>query len=151
MRWCALLILLTSAVGCSQPLAKAAFEVEVTNNTLTPLAIGLVKSGGPMEDGWASPADVMIGAPHLSERKWGTPVQPKQKAVLGPLEGRFNPGSSAVVRVYAGDATIEELNAYSRGDLDRLDVYLMPGRSSYVIERSRDGRLSAKQTGGQSQ
>jgi hypothetical protein len=151
MRWCALLILLTSAVGCSQPLARAAFGVEVTNNTLTPLSIGLVKSNGPMEDGWASPSDVMIGAPHLSERKWGTVLPSKQKIVLGPLEGQFNPGSSAVLRAYAADVTIEELNAYSRGDPDRLDVYLMPGHSSYVIERSRDGRLTAKQTGGQPQ
>jgi hypothetical protein len=146
---CITILLLLWATGCARPLAKASFEVEVQNNTLVPLSMGLVKSGGPGEDGWTSPSDIAIGAPHFSERKWGTLLPPNQKTVVGPLEGRFNPGSSAVLRVYAGDLTVEELLTYSRGDGDRLDLYLMPGRSAFVIERARDGRLTARQTGGQ--
>jgi hypothetical protein len=134
------LLLLIFAPACSLP--SRSYHVHAANRCTATLSVGLVKNGPPLEDGWYAPADVAIGAPQLTDRHWGTIVEPGAVLILGPQSGHFADGVQAILRVYAGNPTIEELLAFGRDDPDRVDVYLWPGKSSYVIDR-RGGRLTA--------
>jgi hypothetical protein len=132
-RTCVLLLSLLLVVGCAS--TKATFEVAVKNATNGPLSVGLVKLGGKVEPGWDGPEHVAIHAPMLADRKWGTLIEPGAVVTLGPQSGNFVQGERAVLRVYAADATIDELMGYSQRDSARLDINLWPGSSGYVIER----------------
>jgi len=136
--------------ACAGP--RYSFEVEITNATPGPLAAGFVKyiPGGQrpgLEEGWTAPEDVAINAPPLTDRRWGRLIPAGRTVVLGPQKGRFPEGIRPMLRVYAGDYTIDELLAFRRDDPDRLDIHLWPGRSSYVITME-NGRLSAKRREG---
>jgi hypothetical protein len=144
------LILVAAAVGCAS--TKATFEVQVKNESDTPISAGFVKeaprqvilaSGRPaVEEGWAAPEDIAINAPQFTSRHWGTVIAPGKSAVLGPLTGDFPLGLLASLRVYAGDHTVDELLAFSRSDPDRVDIDVLPGQSAYVIVR-KQGKLAA--------
>jgi hypothetical protein len=135
-----LLAMIFLVSGCGLP--QRTYQVQVINATDQPLSAGLIKSGPPLEDGWQAPADIALHAPPLADRQWGRLIEPQSTVVIGPQTGRFADQVHAVLRVYAGNPTIEELLAYRRDDPDRVDVYLWPGPSSYRIER-RQGRLVA--------
>ena len=79
-------------------------------------------------------------APQLSDRKWGWLIKPGETKMLGPFTGHFEPNVQAILRIYAGTPTIEEMVSFSRDDPERLDIYLWPGKSAYVI-RNIGGRL----------
>lgn len=143
-------------IGCMQA-PKATFEVQIINETDKTISVGLVKdaprslvlnAGRPLsEDGWAAPEDIERQAPQLTERHWGELIPPKGRKVLGPKTGEFPAGLTAVLRVYTGDHSVDELLAVGRSDADRLDVSLWPGRSSFVITEV-GGRLTAKRGSG---
>jgi hypothetical protein len=124
---------------------KQSFEISVKNETVRPISVGLVKNGGPNEEGWIAPHQVAMMAPQLTDRKWGLVIEPGQTKVIGPHTGRFERGVQAILRVYAGTPTIDELLAFSRSDPERVDIYLWPGKSGYVI-RYDGGRISSART-----
>ena len=135
--------------ACTQA-AKATFQVQVINKTPGPISVALVKDAPlghrpAVEEGWAAPEDVALGAPQLSERHWGRLVQPGQAILIGPLTGEFPRGIYAALRVYEGNHTIGELVAFNQEDPDRLDVILEQGLSAFIIER-KDRRLQAVPT-----
>ncbi len=130
------------ACGCVSTPPATEFTVEVMNISSTPVSAGLVKSREPKEEGWYAPADLVIHVPELSDRHWGELIRPGETKVLGPQRGHFQPGSAAMLRVYGGNPTVEELTAVGRADPDRVDVFLPAGRSSYVVT-ARGGRLVA--------
>jgi hypothetical protein len=134
------LLLMFLAAACSPP--KATFTVEVMNITPTPLSVGLIKNGPSAEPEWDTPERIAIQAPQLADRKWGTLVGPGQTKVLSQT-GTFREGDLAALRVYSGDLTISEMISYGRNDPGRLDIYLWPGSSGYLIEK-RNGKLSSK-------
>ena len=117
------------------------FEISVKNETARPLSVGLVKNGPPTEAGWIAPHEVAMMAPQLTDRKWGLVINPGETKVLGPHSGKFQQDVQAILRIYAGTPTIEEMLAFSRSDPERLDIYLWPGKSGYVI-RYDGGRIS---------
>ena len=125
--------------ACTQYQTRS-FEIAVKNETARPIAIGLVKNGPPQEEGWIAPHEVAIMAPQLADRKWGLVILPGEGKTMGPYSGKFDAGTQAILRIYAGTPTIDEMVAYSKDDPDRLDIYLWPGRNAYVI-RSGSGRL----------
>lgn len=130
---------------------KATFEVQVKNVSSTPISVGLTKrmAGGQrpaIEEGWVAPEDIAMRAPALADRRWGELLKPGETTVLGPFTGTFPAGVLAVLRVYAGNPTVEEMLAISRNDPDRLDVSLWPGRSEYLIN-DPGGRLMARRAG----
>ncbi len=127
--------------ACTQ-FQKRSFEISVKNETVRPISVGLVKNGPPTEEGWIAPHEVAMMAPQLTDRKWGLVIEPGQTKVLGPHSGKFQAGVQAILRIYAGTPTIEEMLSFSRGDPERLDIYLWPGKSGYVI-RYDGGRISS--------
>lgn len=138
IRTLALLLPMFLLTACASP--KATFQVAVKNDTKEPLSVGLVKVGGEVEAGWDGPEHVAMHAPMLADRKWGTLVKPGQVVTIGPQTGKFVEGTHAVLRVYAADATVDDLLGFSRRDSGRLDIMLWPGPSAYAIDR-RDGAL----------
>jgi hypothetical protein len=128
------------AAACSVP--TQTFTVEVMNITPRPLSVGLVKNGETDESLWAPPERIAIQAPQLADRKWGTLVGPGQTKVLSQT-GSFRQGQLAALRVYVGDLTVNEMIGFGRSDPGRLDIYLWPGRSGYIISM-RDGKLASK-------
>lgn len=132
------LSMLLIGVGCSAP--KQTFAVEVTNLTPVPLSTGMVKRDGRVEPGFAGPEHIFGGAPQIADRKWGTLVMPGETKLLGPETASFEAGTDAVLRVYGADATINELIGYSKTDRMRLDIFLWPGQSRYIVEL-KDNRL----------
>jgi hypothetical protein len=119
---------------------KRPFEVTVRNETARPISVGLVKNGPPVEEGWMAPHDVAIMMPQLTDRNWGLVVKPGETKTLGPHTGLFQPGVQAILRAYGGTPTIEEMVGYPKDDPERVDIYLYPGKSGYVI-RDMGGRL----------
>lgn len=135
------LLLLVFASACST--TKLTYVVEVVNKTPLPLSVGLVKNGGQIAEGWTSPEQVAINAPHLMERKWGTLVPAGRSVVIGPQEGAFESGTDASLRIYSGDVLVSAAIAYGRSDPGRLDIRVMPGRSGFQI--NMDGRTGGLQ------
>lgn len=133
-------VLAAWAGACSAP--KYTFQVEIMNIGATPLSADFVKVDGPAVDGFTGPEHVAIYAPDLSQKRWGTLIGPGQTKTIGPKRGKFEPGSHAVLRVYAGDLPIDQLITFGRKDPGRLDIYLVPGRSGYVIDQ-KNGVLKA--------
>ena len=122
---------LIALVGCSGTRTEK-FDVLIKNEASKPVTISLAKNGPPFEPAWASPEDVAIESPRNDE-KWGIAALPPGKEASVSLDGRFEPSTRGYLRVYAGDLTISEMLAVSRGSPDRLDLPLSPGRNAFVI------------------
>jgi hypothetical protein len=137
-------LVLVSTFGCFAE--KHTYQVELTNSTNVVLSAGPVKelSQGlrpEMEDGWAAPEDVAINAPELTRRHWGWLIKPGQTVTIGPVTGSFTGGMRAVLRVYAGDRSVDDLLAISRKDMDRIDIPLTPGLAGYIVTIGEKGSL----------
>ena len=126
---------------------KRSFQISIKNDTTKPISVGLVKNGPPSEEGWIAPHEVAMMAPQLTDRKWGLAIKPGETRVLGPYTGKFSEGVHAILRIYGGTPTIEEMLAFARSDPDRLDIYLWPGKSAYLI-RDVAGRLDYERADG---
>ncbi|MCC6240209.1 MAG: hypothetical protein IT448_07935 [Phycisphaerales bacterium] len=129
-------------VGCTY---SGQFTVGVVNKTDQPLSVGLVKNGPPLQPDWASPLDISLSQPNLTQQKWGTLVPPGQAVVIGPQPGEFSKNVVAVLRVYRGDLPVDDLLAISPGSRDRLDIPLDNGSSGFIIEANENG-LTAQPT-----
>ena len=100
--------LLFFACACEQT-SKATFEVQVMNIATMPSCVGLTKTGKPAEDGWAAPSEVPT---QFWDRHWGTLIRPGETKLLGPQTGHFERDVFATLRVYAGNPTVADLQAY---------------------------------------
>ncbi|MGE5609447.1 MAG: hypothetical protein ACM359_09345 [Bacillota bacterium] len=134
-------VLLFVAAACSGP--KQGYMVDIKNISAVPLSVGLIKSDGSMEDGWTSPEQVAIHAPQLGERRWGTLVPSGQIRTIGPQSASFPGGGHGVLRIYAGDFTVDELIAFGKSDPGRMDIHLWPGQSGYIVD-VQNGQLKVK-------
>ena len=145
-----LIVALIASMLCACSAPKQTFRVELTNTTSGPISAAFTKQmyrGRPaIEEGWSAPEDIAIVAPMLTDRRWGQRIDPGQMRVLGPLEGHFPTGIQPFLRVYAGDRSIDELLAVSRGDRGRIDIPLSLGSARYII-REQDGRLTVDSKG----
>jgi hypothetical protein len=143
LRWTMGVLGLLALTGCSSGPPPTAFAVKIMNLSGGPISAGFVKLRGQLEEGWVAPVDIVVNIPALGDRKWGTLINGAQTKVIGPVEGHFEPESVAMLRIYGGDGTVEDLTLVGPGDPDRVDKPLLPGNSSYVIIK-RNGRLEAR-------
>ena len=135
-----LLLSLLLLPACTSAQSRS-FQITIKNETARPLSLGLVKNGPPAEDGWIAPHEVAMMAPQLSDRKWGWVLNPGETKTFGPHTGHFESQTQAILRIFAGTPTIDEILSFSREDPERLDIYLFPGKSAYVIRYAPGGRL----------
>ncbi len=126
-------------LGCA---GEQSYHVAVRNETEGPLTMGLVKEGGEFEAEWASPEEIAAATRADEQRRWdAATVGPGQSGVAGPVSGRFGGDARAVLRVYAGEGSMNDLMAISRGSPDRIDVPLRPGRNAIIVRRE-GGKLA---------
>ncbi len=126
-------LLMVPVVGCS---TTRSYSVTVKNEYAEPMTLWLTKNGPPMETAWLPPEDLamMLKFPETARLK-GIVVLPGEQ--LGAdVKGTFDPGVSAVLRVYRGRKTLEELFAIGRDSPNRTDIELPEGASRFVINRS---------------
>ena len=135
------LVLVMLVVGCSGP--TQTYSVVVRNELTQPITIWLTKSGPPAEANWLSPEQIAVGEGPTGGRMAGTAVPSGKTAETAKISGKFPGGTSAILRVYVGQHTLDELLAMSRGNSNRLDVPLAPGESNLIV-RERDGKLAAE-------
>lgn len=130
--------------GCSST-KEYSFDVSVRNATDGPITIWLIKEGPPVEQGWRSPEQVAIQSPGQNERIGGRLVPPgKTASTNGPFKGKFDPGSTAWLRIYDGKyASFSDLLAVSPKSSRRIDQYLDPGKNHLVV-KSRNGKIYAE-------
>jgi hypothetical protein len=132
----ALLILLL--VGCHD-VEKRTYDVTLHNQSSKTVTIWLTKNGPAYEQGWKSPEDLVIESPRMNERIAGVFVPAGKTAFTGKVTGEFAPGVDAILRVYMGQRSLDELLAMSRGSVDRFDVLLKPGANDLVVSDHGEG------------
>jgi hypothetical protein len=142
--WLGLLCLVSSAIGCAE---TRYYSVAVKNQTHGPVTIWLYKEGGPYEDGWKSPEDLAIESPRANEPLGGRIIGPGTIATAGPLKGQFDSNSNAVLRVYRGSHTFNQLLAISQDSGDRISMHLKPGDNQFLIS-DENFKLSLVPTSG---
>lgn len=131
-------------VGCGTK--PQSFDVAVRNQTSEPLTVWLTKKGdAPREPQWSSPEDVAIAGVGKDGLVPGIVVKPGE-ARGAQLEGKFPGNSRAVLRVYRGELTLDDMLA--RHDADsfrRLDVPLSAGLNHLIVTES-NGKLTAERS-----
>lgn len=141
MRFLPLLILASLVVGCGT--TKATFDVALKNATSRPLTVGFVKDGPPSDPEWASPESYALWPPSRQPSVWGAVIEQGKTANVR-VTGEFGQGEGAYLRVYAGEHTLGELLAISRGTGDRIDLPLEPGRDNAFVVTTDRGKLTGK-------
>jgi hypothetical protein len=127
--------------GCS-PLRRETYEFTVHNQTARPLTLWLTKDGPPYEAKWESPEELATQWPVEDDSIPMVVVAPQATLRGGPIQGHFDRGVRAILRIYAGSRTFKEVLAFGPEDRDRLDVALRPGRNDLVVTEQA-GRLKA--------
>ena len=133
----AALLLLGLAAGCVPE--SRSYSIVLKNDTPVPLTVWPVKAGGPFEANWAAPEDLAIEAPRIPDVATPPTVPAGRTLEAGPLNGKFDAGSGAVLRVYEGALNYHQVLAVSPGGKYRFDVPLRPGENRLVAERTPSG------------
>src|SRR2546423_15048783 len=88
--------LLAFLLGYGGP-KKYPFDVSLKNATDTPLTIGFIKRGLPMDPHWMSPEDWTNVAPSRQPEKWGLVLLPGE-TYAEQVTGEMSSGADPVVR-----------------------------------------------------
>ena len=131
------LLMIVLLVGC-----RTTYDVKVRNDLKQPVTVWLTKNGPPAEANWLSPEQIAIGNVPAGEKRSDVVVPSGKTAETGKVKGKFPKGTSAVLRVYVGQHTLDELLAMSRPGTSRVDVVLPRGKSSLII-REENGKIVA--------
>ncbi len=129
----AILTLTLFLIGCGPSLEKRVYDISVRNESNQPITLWLTKNGPAYEDGWKSPEDQALEMPRNQHSISGIIVDPGKTAFTGPYPGKFAYNSSAILRVYLGELTINEILAISRGSERRADIHLPIGKSDWTV------------------
>jgi hypothetical protein len=136
--------LLSVATGCFYD--TQAYSLYVKNSLSTPVSVCTTKYHGPSEAGWESPEDLADLSRSASDnRPPGVVIPPGKTVTNHNLIGTFDSRTGqAMLRVYAGTPNLSQMNAISRGSINRLDLPLYPGWNGFVVETSEKGYMTAK-------
>jgi hypothetical protein len=120
--------------GCHAGYETRTYDVSVRNLSDGPITIWLTKDGAPYEPGWLAPEDLAIESPKQNAKLSGVIVPPDKTADTGVVKGQFESQTHAILRIYAGKRSFDQLLASTHGDPTRVDYPLHPGRSDLIIE-----------------
>jgi hypothetical protein len=136
---------LAFAAGCAMTESRT-YDVTVRNRASTPVTIWLTKDGPPSEYGWLTP-EQMTQAKHADEHQLPyVTLRPGESVRTGPRTGAFDRGVSAVLRVYVGERTLDDVLAVNRTSPNRTEVRLHPGESDLTISDNA-GTLAVRASG----
>ncbi len=124
------LVALTFAVGCA---STQTYEVAVHNQTAKPVTLWLTKSGGQIEEGWVSPEQLLASSrgDELSYDKADVP--PGKTGYVDKISGHFPTGVFAVLRVYRGSLTLDDILRDIKNELPRTNYQLTPGKNDLAV------------------
>ena len=126
-------LLALALVGCRGP-AKSEFAVSLHNASERPVTVWLTKTGGPPEPDWLAPEDLSNSRAAAVGMVNGVVIPAGKTGDIGPLTGRFADDSLAVLRVYSGQLTLDQLLATGPDSTLRVDVPLREGRNLLVVK-----------------
>ena len=110
------------------------YEVSVRNAGPEPVTVWLTKDGEPFEPGWYSPEDMIIESPKAPKKPpSGVVIAPGKTGDTGKRSGRFAKETHAILRVYEGQLSINDLLATHPGPA-RVDLELKPGASTFIVK-----------------
>ncbi|HEY0007930.1 MAG TPA: hypothetical protein VGB55_04315 [Tepidisphaeraceae bacterium] len=132
------LALLSLIIGCGPE--TRSYRVNVNNQSLEPMTLWLAKEGGPLEMTWLSPEDIAVMRVDKGTAITGVTVPPGKSATMGPINGKFEGGANAVLRVYRGQRKFDELLSIGADSPNRTDLPLQPGDNQFVI--GPDGKVN---------
>lgn len=141
MRLLGLMTVLLLATGCRMAKTRT-YDVSVYNGSRVSITIWLTKDGEPFENGWLSPEDIVLESPkNKGIVMSGVVVPPGKTAFTGPKQGKFDPDTSAVLRIYDGQLKLNDILAVGRDSPLRLDLPLPVGTSSWTVTRDEKGLI----------
>jgi hypothetical protein len=132
-----MLLLLLFVAGCS---TTQTYDVTVKNSAARPVTIALTKTGGPMEDQWASPEQIMNQQSRMDARHGIVLVAPGKTAHVSDVKAQLPSGAQAVLRVYAGDPNYSDMLKMTP-EHGRADVTLTPGVNSFEVRDTGNGLM----------
>src|SRR5947209_589881 len=106
----AILLFALFAIGCTS-YEKRVYDISVHNESNQPITLWLTKNGPAYESGWKSPEDQALEMPRNQHGISGVIVPPGKTAFTGPHRGKFAYNTSAYLRVYLGELSINEILA----------------------------------------
>ena len=109
------------------------YDITVKNDSTKTVILWLTKNGPPWEAGWKSPEDLAIESPRADEPFPFQTVPAGKTATANNIKGQFSPGVDAMVRIYIGQHTFDELLAIGRDSPYRIDLKLNPGPNQFRV------------------
>ncbi len=121
-------------VGCGT--STRSYSIVVENGGLEPVTVWLTKDGPPAEASWLSPEQIAVAGLDKKVPLNFTPIPAGKTAELKPVEGRFQPRTNAVLRVYRGQRQFNDLLSIGSDSPNRTDVKLQPGANEIIIDKN---------------
>jgi len=135
----AALLGLLLGVGCA---SQKTFDVTVTNRVGDPITVWMTKvkppANGQYESGWTPPEVVAVGTTG-SDRLGGVAIEPGETG-HAVIKGTIENNDVAILRVYRS-TDLNAILAIARGNPDRLDIPLDPGKTDIDIIK-QNGQLT---------
>jgi hypothetical protein len=144
MNWLLFIACLLS-VGCHNVETRQ-YDIAVKNDSTKTVILWLTKNGPPWESGWKSPEDLAIESPRADEPFPFQTVPPGRSASTNNLKGQFAPDVDAILRIYVGQHSFNELLAIGEDSPSRIEVKLNPGPNQLRIVDS-GSLVDVKRTG----
>lgn len=113
------------AIGCAAP--ETTFNISLHNASTQPVTAWLTKTGGPAEADWLAPEDLSMSRAAAVGKLNGIVIPPGRTGEVGPITGRFDNDSLAVLRVYAGSVSLDTMLATGPDSRLRVDIPLRAG------------------------
>ena len=127
------------AAGCASN--KPTYHVVVDNQSDRPITVWLTTNRPVDQTEWMSPEEVAIAWPSEKDPAQRVVIPAGKTGSTGSMVAKFK-NTDAVLRVYIGERSFDELLAMSRGNPNRIDLRLAPGRNDLTI-MDRGGRIVA--------
>ena len=118
-------------VGCGP--STRTYQVVVKNDSAEAVTIWLTKNGPPMEDAWLPPEDIAMMRQLPEGLKVAGVLLAPGKSADRTVNGKFAGGVDAVLRIYRGEKTLDQLLGIGPDSANRQDVKLTPGANTLVI------------------
>lgn len=120
------------SAGCQQS-RSASISVELHNASAQPVTAWITKTG-ERDSNWLAPEDLaLVSKPDMIN---GVVIPPGKTGEMGPIAGKFEADSVAVLRVYAGQLDFDHLLATGPDSPLRFDVTLDNGMNRLQVKNS---------------
>jgi hypothetical protein len=136
-----LLLMLAVGTGCHAGFETRTYDITVQNNSSKSVSAWLTKDGPVFEAKWKAPEEWAVERP--TAEPFGFQQIPAGKtAQTGPVSGQFAPETHAILRIYVGQLTFDEILAIGRRSPNRIEIPLRPGKNHIVLSDDM-GRVKA--------